>query len=74
MKVCGFKNTDGSLALIYINTGNNDNYTYLDSANHSTFSTYVTDESRNLEKVQSDESIVNGVMIPANSVTTVVVK
>lgn len=72
MKVCAFDNQDGTVTLVYINTTNNDEMTLLDSSVYSSFSTYVTDAERNLEVSQNGESGSNGVVIPANSVTTVV--
>lgn len=72
VKVCAFDNQDETVTLVYINTTNNDEMTAVDSSVYSSFSTYVTDADRNLEVNQNAESAENKVIIPANSVTTVV--
>ena len=74
MKICGFKNPDNSITLIYINTSINDEATFVNGTGLSTFSTYTTDATRNLEEIQTNEGIANPVIIPSNSVTTVVIK
>lgn len=73
MKVCGFSNPDGSITLVYINTGLSDEATFVNGTGLSTYSTYTTDATRNLEQIQADEDIGTPVMVPANSVTTVVI-
>ncbi len=74
MKVCGFKNPDNSITLIYINTTDNDELTYVNGTGLSTFSAYTTDATRDLEEIQAGESVSTPALIPANSVTTVVVR
>lgn len=74
IKVSAFDNQDGTLTLIYINTTTNDEMTNLDSGRYLSFSTYVTDADRDLEVVQDSLQTSKSVIIPANSVTTVVVK
>lgn len=72
MKVCGFRNTDGTITLVYINQTENDNYTYFDSSAFSSFSAYVTDSERDLICTQENIEASVPAEIPANSVTTVV--
>lgn len=72
LKVCGFSNPDGSITLVYINNTNNDEATYVGGTGLSTFSAYTTDATRDLEQIQANESVSAPAIIPANSVTTVV--
>lgn len=72
MKVCGFKNPNGTTTLVYINQSDNDNYTFFDSSAFGSFSVYVTDEARDLECIQENASSSVPAEIPANSVTTIV--
>ena len=74
LKVCGFKNTDGSITLVYINTTDNDEMTYVNGTGLNSFSAYTTDATRDLEEIQANESVSAPALIPANSVTTVVIK
>ncbi len=77
-----YVNPDGSIVIVYINNSDTDEYTYINPGSDSqvnSFETYVTDASRNLEKYQSstvsaDKKSSMITIIPAKSVTTVVVK
>ena len=77
-----YVNPDGSIVIVYINNSDTDEYTTLsgfDANELTTFETYVTDASRNLEKYQSGTTQFTKVsdcftIIPAKSVTTVVIK
>ncbi|MCM1285773.1 MAG: leucine-rich repeat protein [Acetobacter sp.] len=68
---CAFKNPDGSIAIVYINKGTTPQYTAIDG--YSSCESYVTDAYRDLELCQSN-SDGSKIAIPAQSVTTVVVK
>ncbi len=76
-----YLNPDGSVVIVYINNSDTDELTLIasgpDNATH--IESYVTDESRNLEKYQSQtlnaNKLSSAVMqIPAKSVTTVIIK
>lgn len=77
-----YVNPDGSIVVVYINNSDTDEITYIipnGASDTSGFETYVTDASRNLEKYQSSvydaaktSSLIT--IIPAKSVTTVVIK
>ncbi|MGN0533540.1 MAG: glycoside hydrolase [Eubacterium sp.] len=69
---CAFKNPDGSIAIVYINKGDATQFTSVDG--YTSFESYVTDESHDLELYQSGSSQGKAIAIPAKSVTTVVVK
>jgi hypothetical protein len=67
-----YLNPDGSVVVVYVNKTTANQYTCFDGAAYSTLESYVTDATRDLAKVQSAK--VNGtpVILPARSVTTVV--
>lgn len=70
---CAFKNPDSSLVIVYINQGANSKTTYISASGYLNYRTYVTDSTRNIALNQSGAyKINNGVSLPANSVTTVV--
>lgn len=70
---CAFKNPDGSLVIVYINQGTKSKTTYISASGYTNYKTYVTDSTRNIALNQSGAyKINNGVSLPANSVTTVV--
>ena len=66
-----YQNPDGTVVVVYINNSDTNEYTKFSSSDYKKFETYVTDESRDLEKYQSGNTNV-AVSIPAKSVTTVV--
>ena len=66
-----YQNPDGTVVVVYINNSDTNEYTKFSSTDYKSFETYVTDESRDLEKYQSGNTNVT-VSIPAKSVTTVV--
>ena len=72
VKKCAFKNPDGSIAIVYINNTDNIQHTSIDG--YTSFESYVTDETMNLELYQHGSSNGRAIAIPARSVTTVVVK
>ncbi len=67
-----YLNPDGTVAIVYINKGTSNEFTYFDSAVYSTLTSYITDENRDLQKVQNGSVDGKAVLIPARSVTTVV--
>lgn len=70
-----YKNPDGSLVIVYINQGAKNNTTYINASGYTDYKTYVTDSKRNLELSQSGVyKINNDISLPANSVTTVVLR
>lgn len=75
-----YLNPDGSVVIVYINNSDTDELTMLTGPDYATgFESYVTDESRNLEKYQSQTLNANKIssaviQIPAKSVTTVIIK
>lgn len=66
-----YKNPDGTVVVVYINNSDTNEYTKFDSAQYSSFETYVTSDDLDLEKYQSG-NMSKAVSIPAKSVTTVV--
>lgn len=72
IKETAYLNPDGSVAVVYINSGDTSQNTTFDSSSYSSFETYVTDETHDLKKVQSGLVGKKPVLIPAKSVTTVV--
>lgn len=72
IKESAYLNPDGSVAIVYINSGDTTQFTTFDSSKYSTFTTYVTDEMHDLDRYQSGTVGKKAVAIPANSVTTVV--
>lgn len=71
IKQSAYVNPDGSVAVVYINSGDTTCYTSFDNSEYSTIETYVTDESHDLELYQSGANGDFAVSIPAKSVTTV---
>ncbi len=69
-----YVNPDSSVVIVYINKGDNNEYTTFDSSIYSSFTSYVTDDTHNLEQYQSGSVNSTGIAIPAKSVTTVVLK
>lgn len=68
-----YLNPDGSVAVVYINNSDTDEFTTFGS-DFATLETYVTDEYRNLEKYQSGSAKNRTVHLPKKSITTVVLK
>ena len=67
-----YLNPNGDVVVVYINKGTDNQFTYFDSSQYSTLETYITDENRDLAKVQNGYVDGKAVLIPARSVTTVV--
>lgn len=67
-----YLNPDGSVAVVYVNKGTDNQFTYFDSATYNTLETYVTDAKRDLRNVQNGYVDGKAVLIPARSITTVV--
>ncbi len=67
-----YVNPDKTVVVVYINNSDTNEYTAFDSSIYSTFSTYVTDETHDLELYQTGSTASRAVSIPAKSVTTVV--
>ena len=59
-----YQNPDGTVVVVYINNSDTNEYTKFSSSDYKKFETYVTDESRDLEKYQSGNTNV-AVSIPA---------
>lgn len=68
-----YLNPDGSVVVVYINNSDTVEHTTFDTSKFSSFKTYVTDAYNDLEMMQ-DTSTSNTAIIPANSVTTVVLR
>lgn len=68
-----YQNPDGSVVVVYVNNSDTVEYTKFDSSKFASFKTYVTDEYNDLEMLQNT-STFDYALIPANSVTTVVLK
>lgn len=68
-----YLNPDGSVVVVYINNSDTVEHTKFDSSKYSSFKTYVTDPYNDLELMQNT-STADYAVIPANSVTTVVLK
>ena len=66
-----YLNTDGTIAIVYVNNSDTIEYTSVATPGYSTFSTYVTDETKNLENYQNGKT-TDAVCIPARACTTVV--
>ncbi len=66
-----YMNPNGDVVIVYINNSDTIEYTTFTDNNYKSFTTYVTDAARDLQKVQTGE-IGDAVCIPARSVTTVV--
>lgn len=66
-----YLNPDGSIAVVYINNSDTTQYTTFDKSKYTSFTSYVTDETKDLKKFQSGKAN-SAVCIPAKSVTTVV--
>ncbi|MBR2099848.1 MAG: hypothetical protein IJ927_00775, partial [Eubacterium sp.] len=66
-----FQNTDGTVAIIFINNSDTIEYTRINGNEFSKFSTYVTSETMDLKNFQNGKTS-QAVCIPARSVTTVV--
>ena len=78
LKSVSFSNPDGSISIVFINSGSTDidtniNLTGYDK-NVESYTAYVTDASRDLVQYQSGASLSDDIVIPAQSVATVVVK
>lgn len=72
IKESAYLNPDGSVAVVYINSGDTTQYTTYDSSAYKSFTSYVTDETHDLSRYQSGAVGKKAVAIPAKSVTTVV--
>ncbi len=68
-----YLNPDGSVVVVYINNSDTDEYTTFGDE-YTTFETYVTDNTRNLEKYQSGGAENTVIHIPSMSITTVILK
>lgn len=70
-----YKNTDGSLVIVYVNQTAQNITTNIKTTGYSSYATYVTSEIKDLEKTQSGTySLSNSINIPSQSVVTVVLK
>lgn len=69
LRCAAFRNTDGTTAIVYLNDTDSALNTQLPSLYENGYSVYVTDETRDLEKVQNDSAILE---VPPMSVVTVV--
>ncbi len=78
LKTVAFNNPDGTVSVVFINDTDAGINTALNingiTAPCYSYTSYVTDSTRNLAKYQSRTSSSSSVTVPANSVTTVVVK
>lgn len=74
IKESAYLNPDGSVAVVYINSGDTAQYTAFDSSSYTGFTSYVTDERHDLDRYQSGITDGAAVIIPAKSVTTVVLE
>ncbi|MBQ7740686.1 MAG: hypothetical protein IJT65_05590, partial [Eubacterium sp.] len=66
-----YLNPDKSVVVVYINNSDTTEYTTFDGEQFSDFTSYVTDETRDLKRFQYGKAS-NTVCIPKKSVTTVV--
>ncbi len=73
IKQSAYVNPDGSIAIVYINNTDKTEYTSFSSSYGSSFETYVTDATHDLDLYQKGNT-GGAVSIPAKSVTTVVIK
>lgn len=67
-----YKNPDGSVVVVYINNSDTNEFTTFDAATYGKFEAYVTDRTRNLEQNQDGYIGDTAIVIPAKSITTVV--
>ena len=67
-----FLNTDGTVAIIFINCSDTIEHTRINGGNYSKFSTYVTSELMDLKNLQNGRTSSDAICIPAHSVTTIV--
>lgn len=67
-----YVNPDGTVVVVYINNSDTNEYTTFDAKTYGKFETYVTDMNKNLELNQDSFIGDEAVVIPAKSVTTVV--
>lgn len=72
IKQSAYLNPNGTVAVVYINSGDTTDYTSFDSSVYKNFKSYVTDETHDLSIYQSGSVGSKAVAIPAKSVTTVV--
>ena len=68
-----YLNPDGSVAVVYINNSDTYEYTTFNDSAYSGFKSYVTDATHDLELYQTGK-MGDAVVIPAKSVTTVVLR
>lgn len=68
-----YLNPDGSVVVVYINNSDTVEHTNFDTSQFKTFKTYVTDQYNDLELMQNTTTN-DYALIPANSVTTVILK
>lgn len=71
LDVSAYLNPDGTIAIVYVNNSDTNEYTSVSASDYTSFKTYVTDETKDLELYQQG-SISDAVCIPARSCTTVV--
>lgn len=69
-----YKNPDGSLAIVYVNTNDTALTTKLSVPNYSSYSVYTTDITHNLENTANASTSTGVINLPAQSVVTVVMK
>lgn len=67
-----YKNPDGTVVAVYINNSDTNETTTFDSNTFGSYKTYVTDQTRDLALNQNGQAGKDAVVIPAKSVTTVV--
>lgn len=67
-----YKNPDGTIVVVYINNSDTNEVTTFDQNKFGAYKTYVTDQARDLELNQDTTLDKQAVVIPAKSVTTVI--
>lgn len=67
-----YLNPDGTVVVVYINNSDTNEFTTFDASKFNEFETYVTDATRDLELNQESFVGEEAIVIPAKSVTTVV--
>lgn len=78
LKTVCFANPDGTVSVVYINSSANDINTNIKLSGYDKtvtgYTSYVTDNMRDLQLCQSGTSLSDNITVPSNSVTTVVIK
>ncbi len=73
LEYSAYLNPDGDIVIVYINNSDTIEYTTFTDNSYKGFKTYVTDETRDLQLLQSGK-IGDAVCIPARSVVTAVIE